>query len=244
MKGVILTLQPRAHLVDITHDIPSGYIRTAAFALAAAYGFFPAGTIHLVVVDPGVGTRRKALAVRTARYFFVAPDNGVLSLALQREHIKSIRALENDAFFLKPLSRTFHGRDIFAPIAAHLAGGIGIQKFGPALKDFVRLPLLEARIQKDRIEGEIVYIDRFGNAITNISAHMVSSGKPPCEVFGKRRSTAPLKDAYQSVPKGKPVCVLGSSGFLEVAINGGSAQTELGLRIGSRVTLRFQEPPR
>ena len=135
MKGVILGIQPRARVVDITHEIGGGEVRAGAFALRASYSFFPQGTVHIAVVDPGVGSPRRALAVQTANYFFVGPDNGVLSFALMRERIKSIHALENEKYFLKPVSRTFHGRDIFAPVAAHLSRGVSIQTFGPRLKD-------------------------------------------------------------------------------------------------------------
>ncbi len=139
MKGVILSVAPRAAVVDLTQDIPPGDIRGGAFALLAGYRFFPKGTVHDAVVDPGVGKARKAIAVQTARYCFVGPDNGVLSLALANEKIQTIRSLENREYFLHPISRTFHGRDVFAPVAAHLSRGVPIQKLGRGLKDFVRL---------------------------------------------------------------------------------------------------------
>src|SRR6266567_2035307 len=139
MKGVIFRINPRTTVVDLTHDLPPGDIRAGAFALAAAYRYFPKGTIHVAVIDPGVGTKRRAIAAQTADYFFVGPDNGVLSWALQRERIKAIRALENKTYFLQPLSQTFHGRDIFAPVAAHLTAGLAIRKLGRAVSAFVHL---------------------------------------------------------------------------------------------------------
>src|SRR5262249_52467868 len=139
MKGVILSINPRARIVDITHDIAPGETRAAAFALMASYRFFPAGTVHVAVVDPGVGSARKAIAVRTANYFFVGPDNGVLSWALRSERVNAIHRLENAAYMLQPISHTFHGRDIFAAVAAHLASGVEPRKFGRATKDFDRL---------------------------------------------------------------------------------------------------------
>jgi len=165
MKGVILSLQPRATVVDITHEIPTGDVRAGAFALAASYWLFPRGTIHLAVVDPGVGSQRKAIAVRTTDYVFLGPDNGVLSWALARQKVRAIHALENEHYFLRNVSRTFHGRDIFSPVAAHLSRGVSIKRLGPPLLDFQRLEWPEPRQRKGRIEGQVVYIDRFGNAI-------------------------------------------------------------------------------
>jgi hypothetical protein len=140
MKGVVLGIHPPATVVDLTHEIPPGDIRAGAFALMTACRFFPKGTVHVAVVDPGVGSRRRAIAVQTANSCFVGPDNGVLSWALMREKIKTIRLLENREFFLEPVSHTFHGRDIFAPVAAHLSRGVAVSRLGRELKDFVRLP--------------------------------------------------------------------------------------------------------
>ena len=174
MKGVIFGVAPRATIVDITHEIPAGDIRAGAFALAASCRFFPKGTVHVAVIDPGVGGRRKAIAVQTANYFFVGPDNGVLSFALAREKIKSLHRLENPDCFLQPVSQTFHGRDIFAPVAAHLGCGTSVGKLGPAQKGFVRLSWPQPRVRRNRIEGEVVFIDRFGNAMTNIKNSSLS----------------------------------------------------------------------
>ena len=239
MKGVIAGITPRCTVVDLTHDLPPGDIRGGAFVLAASYRFFPKGTIHVAVVDPGVGSRRRAIAVQTANGVFVGPDNGVLSWALAKEKIRAIHALENEAYFLQPVSQTFHGRDIFAPVAAHLSRGVPIQKLGPALKEFVRLDWPEPRVRRGGLEGEVVYIDRFGNAITNLEGRLLEgSGRASCEVHAKRRWNCPLKTFYQAVPPKRPVALVGSSGFLEIAVNGGSAERVLGLRIGTRVVLR------
>jgi S-adenosyl-L-methionine hydrolase (adenosine-forming) len=239
MKGVILRIQPRAAVVDITHEIAPGNIRGGAFALAASCRFFPKGTVHLAVVDPGVGSPRKAIAVQTAKSVFVGPDNGVLSWALAREKSRAIHALENEAYFLKPISRTFHGRDVFAPVAAHLSRGVPIRKFGPALKDFVRLDWPETRVRRGGFEGEVVYIDRFGNAITNLEGGLLrGSDGASCEIYARHRRVCPLKTFYQAVAPKTPVALVGSSGFLEIAVNGGSAAKALGLAIGTRVVLR------
>lgn len=240
MKGVILNLNPRASLVDLTHDIPAGDVRSAAFALAAAWRFFPRRTIHLAVVDPGVGSARKAIAVQTRDCFFVGPDNGVLSLALAGQNILAIRRLENEKFFLKPLSRTFHGRDIFAPVAGHLSRAVPLKKFGPESKTFEKLDWPQPRRRGNRIEGEVIYLDRFGNAITNIADRALAGTKnlASCQVLGKHRRICPLKDFYQSVPTNQPVALFGSSGYLEIAVNGGSARNTLGLEIGTPVVVR------
>jgi S-adenosyl-L-methionine hydrolase (adenosine-forming) len=274
MKGVILGIAPRVTIVDLTHGIPAGDIRAGAFALAAGCRFFPKRTVHVAVVDPGVGGVRAAIAVQTADFLFVGPDNGVLSLALAREKIKSVRRLENTNYFLPPVSHTFHGRDIFAPVAAHLSRGALIHKLGPAQKDFIRLSWPQPRTQRDCIEGEVVFIDRFGNAITNIENTSLNAGceaahpgidprqmghhvRSPAfrrpdthassnrlkaelqtgEVHVGRKRLCPVKAFYQSVPAGQAVAVPGSSGFLEIAVNGGSAARRCGLKIGDRVSV-------
>jgi S-adenosyl-L-methionine hydrolase (adenosine-forming) len=239
LKAVVLNFHPRATVVDITHGIAPGDIRGGAFALMASCRFFPKGTVHLAVVDPGVGTSRRAIAVQTADFFFVGPDNGVMSWALARERIKAIRALENEKYFLRPVSGTFHGRDIFAPVAAHLSRGVPIRGLGPAQEDFMRLPWPKSRLRHPGVEGEVLYLDRFGNAITNIEADAVRSlGEGALHVFVGRKRLCPIGAFYQSVPSGRPVAVLGSSGFLEIAVNGGSAAQQLGLRVGQAVTVR------
>jgi len=239
MKGVILGIQPRATVVDITHEIPAGDVRGGAFALAASWHFFPKGTVHVVVVDPGVGSARKAIAVQTAKAVFIGPDNGVLSCALARKKVTAIHALENEAYFLLPVSRTFHGRDVFAPVAAHLSRGVPIRRLGPALKEFVRLDWPGPQKQRGGIVGQVVYIDRFGNAITNLEGGLLRGWeRAACKVYARGRLVCPLKTFYQGVAPKTPVALVGSGGFLEIALNGGSAAKTLGLRIGTRVVLR------
>jgi hypothetical protein len=241
MRAVILGIHPRANVVDITHGIPPGDIRAGAFALMASCRFFPRGTVHVAVVDPGVGSRRRAIAVRSANHFFVGPDNGVLSWALGLEEIKTIRLLENPEYFLAPVSRTFHGRDIFAPVAAHLSRGLRASRLGRELRDYVRLPWPQATKQRGEAWGEIVCIDRFGNAITNIGAELVSRERAcVCEIMGQRKVRCGLGEFYGAVPVGRPVAVFGSSDFLEIAVNGGSAARRFGLKIGDKVTLRMK----
>jgi hypothetical protein len=239
MKGVILGLQPEATLVDLTHDVASGDIRAGAFALMAACSLFPKGTVHLAVVDPGVGGPRQALAVQTANYFFVGPDNGLLSFALAREKIRRICRLENWRFFLKTVSRTFHGRDVFAPVAAHLSRGIAIEQLGPRLDDFVRLDWPPVVVHPNRIQGEIVYVDRFGNLITNIGAeHLRHFGDRLCGVFAGTKRLCPIAPSYGAVAVGRPLAVVGSTGFLELAVNGTSAAERLHRKVGDQLDVR------
>ncbi|HEV2436788.1 MAG TPA: SAM-dependent chlorinase/fluorinase [Verrucomicrobiae bacterium] len=239
MKGVVLGINPRAVIVDLTHEIPAGDIRAGAFALMAACRFFSKGTVHVAVVDPGVGSQRRALAVQTANYLFVGPDNGVLSWALAREKIKTVRQLENPKYFLETISRTFHGRDIFAPVAAHLSRGLPLERLGRELKDFVHLPWPKPTQRRGEIRGEIVHLDHFGNALTNIEAELLPAGrKVKCEVMGKREVHCALGPFYGAVPANSPVAVIGSSGFLEIAVNGGSAAKRFGLRTGDAAIVR------
>lgn len=236
LKGVILGIAPRATVVDITHGIPAGDLRAGAFALAAACRFFPAGTIHVAVVDPGVGSRRAAIAVRTARATFIGPDNGVLSWALRNETIKAIRRMENRRCFLPEISRTFHGRDVFAPVAAHLSRGASFARLGPRTSDYVRLPWPEVRRMDKGVEGEVLCIDRFGNAITNLPAGAFpEGGATRLQVCRRGQPVCAVGDCYQAVALGHPVAVWGSSGYLEIAVNGGSAAGKLGLKVGDLV---------
>jgi S-adenosylmethionine hydrolase len=234
IKGVIQGISAQTTIIDLTHEIRSGDIRAGAFALAQAYQFFPRKTIHVAVVDPGVGSSRAGLAVQTERYFFVGPDNGVLSWALAKEKILTIRRLENRKYFLPLVSHTFHGRDVFAPVAGHLSKGVPCEKVGPEQKDFIRLPWPETVRKGHGIQGEVVYIDHFGNAITDIphSAEMIGSR---VLVGGKTRCY--VEAFYQAVAPGKPVAVPGSSGFVEIAVNGGNASQILKLKTGSKVTI-------
>ncbi len=243
LKGVILKLNPKARIVDLTHEISPGDIRAGAFALRAACRFFPRGTIHVAVVDPGVGSRRRALAIQTDDYSFVGPDNGVLSFAVAGQKLREIRSLETADYLLEPVSRTFHGRDVFAPVAAHLSRGVSIRKLGPRLQTFIRLRWPEPRAHATSIEGEVVYIDRFGNAITNLDmAALAALGADALEVRLGGKRVCPVAEFYGSVPTGRSAAVLGSGGLLEIAVNGGSAAQRLKLRIGDRVIAQPRSP--
>lgn len=242
MKGVIHGVASRSPILDITHGVPRGDVRAGAFALAAAYHFFPRGTIHVAVVDPGVGGQRAAIAVRTVNYLFVGPDNGVLSWALARERAKEIRRLENERFFLKPLSQTFHGRDVFAPVAAHLARGLSLRRLGPLRKDWVRLEWPVPSTGDDELRGEVIYIDRFGNAITTIAReHLERWPGDQWRVSVPGRPRLPVVDCYAAVAPGHSAGIIGSSGLLEIAVNGGSAAETLDLKVGDAVKVRARK---
>jgi len=236
MKGVILKINARAHIVDLTHGISSGDILSGAFALASSYGFFPKGTIHVAVVDPGVGGPRRAIAVRTQHFTFIGPDNGVLSLALASETVKSVRLLENPNILAETISQTFHGRDIFAPAAAHLSKGVRFRSVGTRAGSYVQVNWPEPKVEGGCVEGEIVYFDQFGNAITNIPGDLLPS-EPALEVHLQAARLCGVEKFYSAVPIGSPAAVLGSTGLLEIIINGGSATQTLGLEIGDRVRI-------
>jgi hypothetical protein len=236
MKGVILSLQPRATLVDLTHALPAGDVRAGAFALASGYRYFPRGTVHLAVVDPGVGSARGALAVRTRDYWFVGPDNGLLSWALAGETIRAIHRLENERYFLQPVSRTFHGRDVFAPVAAWISRGTPLDRLGPAQRDWVRLPWPQPRTLPGQIRGEVIWVDHFGNAITNIHGQLLAAcAEAAWEVQVRTRALGRLRGCYAEARSGEPLALLSSSGFLEIAVRGGSAARELRLQAGVEV---------
>ena len=238
MKGVILGIAPKASPVDITHAIAQGDIRGGAFALMAATPYFPKGTIHVAVIDPGVGSERRALAIKTDRAIFIGPDNGVLCWALREQKIRSVREITNEAFFHHPVSRTFHGRDIFAPTAAHLAAGRKFSQVGSEVKDWAPLPWPEIQKSKNRLTGEILYIDHFGNAITNLSADLLpESAWKAASVSIKRRKLGAPQSNYASVKPGKPLAIISSSGFLEIAVRNGSAASLLKLKVGDAVTV-------
>lgn len=239
MKGVILGIAPQARIVDITHDVAPQDVAEAAFTLAACWRCFPEGTVHVVVVDPGVGSARRAIAVAAGGHLFAAPDNGVLSMALAGAADIEVVALENPRLFRQEISSTFHGRDIFAPAAAHLASGFPLEQAGPALAEIVRLPDSEPRSAGlDAWEGAVIAVDRFGNLITNVPASLLAGRQARVSLCGEE--ILEVVQYYAQAPAGALVALIGSSGFLEVAVNQGSAAGRLGAGRGTavRVTLR------
>lgn len=239
MKGVIAGIAPEARVVDISHDIPPQNIRSAAFLLGASYRFFPRQSIHVVVVDPGVGSDRRGLLVCSKEHYFIGPDNGVLSPILEGALVLSI---ENPHYRLKWVSATFHGRDIFAPAAAHLAQGCDLDGFGPEISDPIRIVFPEPAATEKGFEGEIVYIDRFGNLVTNLTTSHIFPAMETSQGVAvlEDGSEWPLRRTYSEVAAGKPCAVQGGYDRLELSISMGSAADKSGAAIGSRVWLRVR----
>jgi hypothetical protein len=237
MKGVILNIIPEVALVDLTHAIPPQDVRRAAFLMLTAIDYFPEGTIHLVVVDPGVGSERRPIAAKSNRAYFVAPDNGVLSLALPQQSVEAVVHLTQPDYWLPEVSNTFHARDIFAPVAAHLARGIPINELGTPIDDILRLPIFQPTRQSDgSILGRVQYIDRFGNCITNIPSDMLSPDRPLIvRVAGY--SIQGLSATYSMVEPGQVVSLIGSAGWLEIAVRNGHAAEQLGISIDDEILI-------
>ncbi len=240
MKGAILSINRHALIIDITHEIPPQDIETAAFSLLATYKDFPAGTIHVAVVDPGVGSTRKPILIECGEQFFVGPDNGIFSWICEREGSGRAIHLTNEAFFRHPVSMTFHGRDIFAPVAAALSTGVAMTEFGEKLNDFVRLdPLLPAVTSDGCVEGRVIHIDRFGNCVTNLtcahfSADQAASGAKL--VINGHELTSFRQCFSEGVIDGDDLfCLAGSAGFLEIAARNSSAARVLNAACGNRV---------
>ena len=243
VHGVLLGICPKAHVVDLAHGIPPGNIARAAFVLEAAARDFPVGTVHLAVVDPGVGTGRRALAVRSRGQLFVGPDNGILEWALSDAQAE-VRALAEERYFRAPTSRTFHGRDVFAPVAAHLACGVALGKLGPRLSDPVRLDWASPRVEDGALLARVAYIDRFGNALTNLKTDVLARAFPGVpeerlEVEIGTRSVRGISRSYGDAGVGAIVALMGSSGRLEIAQVGGDAASRLGLGEGDPVRVRM-----
>lgn len=234
MKGVILGINPSAEIVDVCHDIRPGDVKSAAFAILMAFGYFPAETIFTVVVDPGVGTERKAVAVEIGDKIVVCPDNGILSWVLRDHKLEKGVILSDPRFLLPNVCETFHGRDVFAPVAAHISLGVALADFGPEVKQLTTFPIPEVVEQGAAIQGEVVYVDRFGNLTTNIPGDRLPKQARihigSVEVMGIRK-------AYGDVPPGHMAAVIGSMGCLEIAVNGGDAAQDLGASIGTHVVV-------
>lgn len=243
MKGVILSRHPQAIIVDLTHQVSPHRVLEAAYILEASYRYFPKGTIHTIVVDPGVGTDRKIIALRKDGHIFIAPDNGVLTMILESGGIEFAVTLENDDFFLKPVSGTFHGRDIFAPVAAHLAKGLALSRLGTETSpdQLVREEIVKPYISdKKEIIGGIVAIDHFGNLTTDIDRRMLTeitkdlhNNRVFVQVCGK--SITGLSAGYEANDYGRPLALIGSRGYLEIAVCRGSAREVFQAQIGDRV---------
>lgn len=241
MKGAILAICPEAALVDITHEIASQDVVEGALALRAACSYYPAGSIHVAVIDPGVGSRRRALVLRSGEYMYVGPDNGLFSLVSREED--AAWSITNRAYMADRISTTFHGRDLFAPAAAHLALGLRPERLGRRTRRIRRLDLPRPRVGKQGVQGEVLHVDRFGNLISNIGADLLertgSSEHPvvligDCEIGG-------IRQTYAEVRKGAPIALIGSTGLLEISVREGSAEEMLDRGKGTQVEVLFQK---
>lgn len=239
VKGVIKRVNPEAEVLDITHQIEPFDVLGAAFALNNSFRYFPKKTIHMVVVDPGVGSQRQPLLIRSEDFLFVGPDNGVFSFIYQNERITEIILLSNKKYFLAELSSTFHARDIFAPVAAYLSLGVDEKEFGNSAKECLKLKIPEPKSSKKGVFGEIIHIDGFGNLVTNIGAELLQNKKVVRIVVGKRQIKR-IARSYFDIPKKEVGVLVGSSGFLEIAINQGSADKALKGKIGTSVRITFE----
>ena len=241
MKGAILSVNANAKIVDITHEIEAQDIRAASFTLRACCRDFPYGTIFVAVVDPGVGSERRAILIEMENYFFVAPDNGVLSFVFNETESFRVFELTNEKFFARAVSATFHGRDVFAPVAAHLSQGITPNEFGAETNNFVRFEENQPRnISDTEIEAEIIHIDRFGNLITNLKKENLPDSFT-LEIGEKKIER--LQNFYAENEKLKAFMIFGSANFLEVAVFQGSARKILNAEIGQKVTVeKFTKP--
>jgi len=238
MKGVILNINPAVSLVDLSHGVPPQDIVAGALMLCSAAAFFPPGTIHVAVVDPGVGSARHALLIETREAFFIGPDNGILSLAAPAETVVRIIQLTNAEYFLEKRSHTFHGRDIFAPIAAHLSLGKAPERFGPAVPTMERLTLPKVEYHETGLSGSVISIDHFGNLITNITeADLQPFSKENLLVSINTMRIQGVVASYAAVETGAPAALINSWGRLEIAVRNGSAAQHCGVLAGHPVHL-------
>ena len=244
MKGVISSINQDVVIYDLTHEIPAQDVEAAGVILSSAYSFFPKQSIFVAVVDPGVGSQRPIIALKTDSYIFLAPDNGLLSLVAQRENVRGIFKVVNKKYFLKDISSTFHGRDIFAPVAAYLSMGARMEDVGVSVQDMVRLNIAEVKAVEGRsITGKVIYVDRFGNILTNISGNQFSSFISELkkqEIFAevKRKTITRFVDRYEEGLPGELIMLKGSSGYMEISINKGSAIDTLKVSSGDTVEIR------
>ena len=242
MKGVILSTNPEARIVDLTHEVPAQDVADAAFTLLAAYKSFPNGTVHVAVVDPGVGSMRRGIVVEAGEQFFVGPDNGIFSYIYEREPQYTVYELSDRNYFRTPVSATFHGRDIFAPVAAALATGVQPTMFGKKVNDPVKLALLTPQLQDNKLRARVIHIDRFGNCITNITPHELTKGAidAGAVLIVKGRKINSFRNFFAETTKNrsKVFCIWGSAGFLEISARNSSAARILKVQTGTTVVLK------
>jgi S-adenosyl-L-methionine hydrolase (adenosine-forming) len=242
MKGVISNINPAAQMVDICNSVNSYDLLDGALTIAQAYHYFPANTIHLVVVDPGVGTARRPIVINTGKYLFVAPDNGVMSLIYEREERCIVRHITAEHYFLQPVSNTFHGRDIFAAVAGYLSKGVEPQKFGDEVTDFVRFAAPKPKPVSDKLlKGVVIKVDKFGNLVTNFTAQdvplLLKENPGPFKILVGKAEITKLRTAYAQGTPAEVFAIMGSMGYLEIATNRGSAARTTGAEKGNEVSM-------
>ncbi|UCB60601.1 MAG: SAM-dependent chlorinase/fluorinase [Candidatus Bathyarchaeota archaeon] len=245
MKAVILSKCPEAKIVDISHEIAKFDVYMGAFVLACAAPHFPKGTVHVAVVDPGVGTRRRSIIVETKLGYYVGPDNGILMQAGCRESLDHVYAIENPQFVAPKVSKTFHGRDIFASVAAYLAEGVRARAFGTEIKDYVVPDFAKPSLADGSVFGQVMHVDGFGNVITNIPSEIVKNlGIREQEVLkveiGKKDMVLTFCSAYGDVADGVALAIIGSHEFLELSVNRGSAEVRFKAKIGDSIRVQRQ----
>jgi S-adenosylmethionine hydrolase len=242
MKAVMLGITPSSRFIDISHEIPPQDIMAGAWVIRNAAFQFPKGSVHLVVVDPGVGTERHPIALKINDQFFVGPDNGIFSLITNEFKYKAYK-LNKPEFWLKERSRTFHGRDVFSPVAAHLSDGVDIKELGEPISDLVSYHWAVPIGDKDGVQGWVIHIDRFGNLITNISERLLeeTAGRRKVRVYVGNTIIDHMVNTFGDVEPGEPAAFIGSSGMLEVGINKGNAAQMLGVDKGAQISLVLQK---
>ncbi|MHA1129259.1 MAG: SAM hydrolase/SAM-dependent halogenase family protein [Candidatus Helarchaeota archaeon] len=245
MKGVILSICPFAKIIDLSHEIEPHNVREGAFFLLSSAIYYPKNTIHLVVIDPGVGSERKSIIIKSENHYFVGPDNGVLSLAALKDKIQKVIEIDNHKYYLKPTSTTFHGRDIMAPIAAYLANGVPLDEFGAPLNKWVQFRLPKVTRKEDQFFAEILHIDRFGNIITNITREDFNAiqefEREFIELsFNDHLLKIPICTAYKQVEGGEFLAIFGGGNFLEISKNQYSAADTLGLHVNDKIIIKLQ----
>jgi len=237
MKGAILGIHPSSTIVDITHEISKFSVHVGAFVLASVAPYFPKGTIHVAIVDPSVGTKRRALLIATKHGYFIGPDNGLLILAAEHQGIIGIHEITNPKYMLPNISATFHGRDVFAPVAAYLERGVNIAEFGLSIDDPIRPVFAQVKCEDDYVKCNVLHVDSFGNIITNLGKNHIPRGILNIS-FQDVWFELELKKTYGEVKPNDTVVFIGSHGFLEIAVNQGNAAEKYHVKVGTEIIIK------
>jgi S-adenosylmethionine hydrolase len=240
MKAAILCICPSAVIVDVTHEVEKFDVRMGAYVLSSAVPYFPMGTVHVAVVDPGVGTQRRSILIQTRQGFFVGPDNGLLVMAAEKQGIMAVHEIANPKLMLPQVSNTFHGRDIFAPAAAHLTNGVRPSEFGPEIRDFVKPPFAKVTRSKGVLIGEVLHVDNFGNIITNIAGKEMANFPSKATInvkLPRSKLKLELHKTYGETKLGEILALTGSHDYFEIAVNQGNAAEKLKAKPGDKIKI-------